>query len=83
MGGEAAMVWLMVFVVYAAPDNAGDWNGPWKFGMSRAADQVFQSEADCRSYAIQFIGKMHQGMLAPMRFKCVAVEASLPKGAPR
>ena len=77
------MVWLMLFVVYAAPDNAVDWNGPWKFGMSRAADQVFQSEADCRSYAIQFIGKMHQGMLAPMRFKCVAVEASLPKGAPR
>jgi hypothetical protein len=39
--------------------------------------------ADCRSYAIQFIGKMHQGMLAPMRFKCVAFEASLPKGAQR
>lgn len=77
------MLWLMVFVVYAAPDNVVDWNGPWKFGMSRTADQVFQSEADCRSYAIQFIGKMHQGMLAPMRFKCVAVEASLPKGAPR
>jgi hypothetical protein len=83
MGGEAAMVWLMVFVMYAAPDNAVDWNGPWKFGMSRAPDQVFQSEADCRNYAIQFIGRMHQGMLAPMRFKCVAFESSLPKGAQR
>ena len=43
------MVWLMVFVIYAAPGNAVDWNGPWKFGTSSAADQVFQSEADCRN----------------------------------
>ncbi len=77
------MVWLMVFVLYAAPSNATNWNGPWKFGMSRVAAQEFQSEADCRSYAIQFIGKMHQGMLAPIRFRCVSIEGSLPEGAPR
>ena len=80
------MVWLMVFMVYAAPDNSAvNWNGPWKLGFSRAseAEQVFQSEADCRNSAIQFIGRMHQGMLAPIRFKCVAFEASLPRGAPR
>ena len=27
---------------------------------------------------VQFIGKMHQGMLAPMCFKCVLAEARLP-----
>jgi hypothetical protein len=26
---------------------------------------------------------MHDGMLAPMRYRCIAVEAGLPKGAPR
>jgi hypothetical protein len=26
---------------------------------------------------------MHDGMLAPMRYRCIAVEAGLPKGVPR
>ncbi len=77
------MLWLLVFSIYAAPSDAVDWNGPWKLGTSRVLGSPFQSEAECRNSAIQFIGKMHQGMLAPMRFKCVGVEASLPVGAPR
>ncbi len=76
-------VWIMVLIFYAAPSNAVDWNGPWKFGMSRAIERTFQSEAECRNSAIQLIGQMHQGMMAPMRFKCVEVAASLPEGAPR
>jgi hypothetical protein len=81
--GKETMVWLMVFSVYAAPANAVNWDGPWRLGMSRAAEQTFTSEADCRNYAIQFIARMHQGMLAPMRSKCVSVDATLPKGAVR
>jgi hypothetical protein len=77
------MIWLLIFIVYAAPDNAVNWDGPWKLGMSRVMDQRFASEADCRNAAVQFIGKMHEGMLAPMRYRCVGVEGSLPKGAPR
>lgn len=77
------MVWILVFSIYAAPSTAVDWNGPWKLGMSRVVGSPFKSEAECRNSAIQFIGKMHQGMLAPMRFKCVEIEEFLSKGAPR
>ena len=77
------MMWLLVFSIYAAPDNATNWDGPWKHGESRVLGSPFRSEAECRNSAIQFIGKMHEGMLAPMRFKCVGIEAALPKGAPR
>lgn len=77
------MVWLLLLNIYAAPSNAENWNGPWKLGMSKVIDQPFRSEAECRNAAIIFMGKMHQGMLAPMRYRCVKVEAGLPEGAPR
>ena len=77
------MAWLLLFTIYAAPPNAQDWNGPWTLGMSRLIEQQFHSEAECRNSAIQLIGRMHQGMLAPMRFKCVPVNMTLPEGAPR
>ena len=77
------MVWLLVVMFYAAPDGAVNWDGPWRFGMSKAMERTFSSEAECRNTAIQFIAKMHDGMLAPIRYRCVAVEAGLPRGAPR
>ena len=77
------MVWLLVIGIYAAPGNAVNWDGPWRLGMSQALDQRFSSEAECRNSAIQFMGKMHEGMLAPIRFRCVSIDAALPKGAPR
>ncbi len=77
------MIWLLVLSIYAAPPNAVNWNGPWTHGESRLMEQHFGSEAEYRNSAIQFIGKMHQGMLAPMRFKCIAVAAGLPVNAPR
>jgi hypothetical protein len=75
--------WLLVLAVYAAPPDAVDWDGPWDLGMTKLLDQQFDSEAECRNFAVQLIGRMHQGMLAPMRYRCVAVESGLPKGAPR
>jgi hypothetical protein len=75
-------VWILVMGVYAAPPNSIDWDGPWEFGMSRS-EQVFKSEAECRNSAIELIAKLHQEMLAPMRFQCVPFAATLPKGAPR
>ena len=74
------MIWLLLIVFYAAPDNAVNWDGPWKAGMSKLMDQRFASEADCRSQAIQFIGKMHEGMLAPMRFRWRCRRGVSPKG---
>lgn len=77
------MVWILVLVVYAAPPDAIDWDGPWEFGMTHVVETPFASEAECRNSAIAMIGRLHQGMLAPIRFRCVEVPASLPAGAPR
>jgi hypothetical protein len=77
------VVWILVLVVYAAPANAVDWDGPWKFGMTHVVDTRYASEAECRNSAVEMIGRLHQGMLAPIRFRCVEVPAGLPKGAPR
>jgi hypothetical protein len=77
------MVWLLILIVYQAPPNAVDWNGPWTAGMSRVMDGHFGSEAECRNAAVQAIGSLHQGMLAPIRYRCVAVEETLPEGAAR
>ncbi|GMN12779.1 hypothetical protein MTsPCn7_05550 [Altererythrobacter sp. MTPC7] len=77
------MKWVLVFVVYAAPVDAVDWDGPWEVGMTRMVEEPFNSQAECRNAAIQTIGRIHQGMLAPIRYRCVPVEARLPKGAPR
>lgn len=76
-------MWLMVLIIYAAPANAVDWDGPWAFGMTHVADRHYVSEAECRNSAIEAIGRIHQGMLAPIRYRCVQVDAELPKGAPR
>ena len=77
------MIWLVVLNFYAAPPNAVDWNGPWKLGTSRINDRQFATEAQCRNAAIELVGQMHQGMLAPIRFKCVGIAAGLPVDAPR
>lgn len=77
------MIWVLVLVMYQAPPGAVDWDGPWKAGMANAIDRRFNSEAECRNTAIELIGRLHQGMLAPVRYNCVEMPASLPKGAPR
>jgi hypothetical protein len=77
------MKWLLVLAVYAAPPDAVDWDGPWELGMTKLLDQQFDTEAECRNFAVQLIERMHKGMLAPMRYRCVGVESGLPKGAPR
>lgn len=77
------MKWLLVLMVYTAPPGAVDWDGPWDLGMTSTSEERFDSEAECRNEAIQVIGRVHQGMLAPVRYQCVPVEATLPEGAPR
>lgn len=76
-------IWILIVAVYAGPPSSIDWDGPWEFWTWSARDKTFKSEAECRNLAIQIIGKMHQEMLAPVRFECVPFAASLPKGAPR
>ncbi len=80
-GAEA--MWIMVLAIYGAPPDAVDWDGPWKLFMTKAAETPYASEAACRNDAVEVIGRIHQGMLAPIRFRCVEIEGELPKGAPR
>lgn len=77
------MKWLLILTIYFAPPDAVDWDGPWKIGVSNVSDETFDDEASCRTEAVQVIGRVHQGMLAPVRYRCVPVEATLPAGAPR
>lgn len=77
------MVWLLVLVIYAAPEDAVDWDGPWKLGMTKIVETQYHSEAECRNTAIELIGNLHHGMLAPIRYRCVEVPGNLPKGASR
>lgn len=77
------MKWLLVLTIYTAPPGAVDWDGPWTLGMTQLVEEQFNTEPECRTYAIRLIGRMHDGMLAPMRYRCISVEADLPKGAPR
>lgn len=75
--------WLLVLVVYFAPADALDWDGPWEFGVSHLVEETFTTEAECRNSAIERIGRLHQGMLAPVRYRCIEFASDLPKGAAR
>jgi hypothetical protein len=77
------MKWLLVLTVYAAPDDAVDWDGPWTFGMARLVEEQFDTEVECRNYAVRLVARMHEGLRAPIRYRCIPVESGLPKGAPR
>ena len=77
------MKWLLVLTIYFAPPDAVDWDGPWKAGVSNVSEDMFDSESACRTEAVKVIGRVHQGMLAPVRYRCVPIEATLPEGAPR
>ena len=51
-------IWAVLFMIYAAPSNSVDWPGPWNPGMTVAEkESFFHSEAECRNYAIQKIGR--------------------------
>jgi hypothetical protein len=77
------MKWLLIVAIYAAPYDSVNWDGPWELGMTKILEQRFDSEAECRNSAIRLIAKMHEGMLAPMRFRCVSIDDKLPKGTAR
>ena len=79
------MVWFLIFHIYVAPIDAVNWEGPWAIDDKPAltAERYFKSQAECDAVAKKFIDKMHEGMLAPMRYNCVGIPDSLPRGAPR
>ena len=77
------MKWYLVLFIYAAPPDAVNWDGPWEVDLIHAVKDKYDSEAECRNAGVQLIGKLHQGMLAPIRYRCLGMPATLPVGAPR
>src|SRR5687767_3705408 len=39
---ENVQAWVIVLLVYTAPANAVDWNGPWSKGMTVAGKEFFR-----------------------------------------
>lgn len=72
------MTWVGVLVVYAAPEDAVNWHGPWTRGMTIAGKNFFASEAECRADTEVRIKAIHQGMKAPTLYQCVPFQESLP-----
>jgi hypothetical protein len=77
------MTWLLILIAYQAPPDAVNWNGPWAIGITHVMDEHYRSEAACRRAAVQAMDQLHQGMRAPLRYRCVPVEVALREGAPR
>jgi hypothetical protein len=75
--------WIAILMIYAAPADAVNWEGPWTRSMVVSGKNFFATEAECRNDTISWIGRIHQDMLAPIRFQCVAFASSLPIGAAR
>ena len=75
--------WILIFMIYTAPDDAIDWDGPWELGFHFVPDARFDTSEECRLTAEAHIKKTQESMKAPQRFQCVAVDAVLPKGAER
>lgn len=84
-GEENKMLWFLIFHVYVAPADAVSWDGFWRLDDKPmlTADRYFSSQAECEATAEEFIDKMNEGMLAPIRYNCLGIPSSLPKEAAR
>lgn len=80
---EEKVMWLLILAIYVAPPDSVDWKGPWELGLANLIEERFGTEAGCLNAAIQIKAKLNEGMLAPVRFHCVNIDAALPAGAPR
>lgn len=76
-------MWLLILMVYTAPSNAVNWKGSWELGPVVLRDERFSSEANCLAAGYEIKSKLNQGMLAPIRYQCIGVDAGLPAGVPR
>jgi len=72
------MTWVAIVLVYQAPADAVDWRGPWTRGMTIGGKDFFPSERACKAETEGRITRMHQGMKAPMLYRCVPFPESLP-----
>lgn len=76
-------MWLLILMVYTAPSDAVNWKGAWELGPAVLRDERFSSEANCLAAGMKIKSQINQGMLAPVRYQCIGVDAGLPAGAMR
>ena len=80
---EAVKAWLLFIHIYAAPPNAIDYDGPWKYGAT-PRPRLHQSLEACREEGVSFTKAMFDGgVKAPTRWRCVKIDATLPEGVER
>lgn len=79
-GGASAqrMAWVAVLLIYQAPADSINWHGPWTRGMTIAGKEFFSSELACKTNTEARIAKLHEGMMAPVLYRCVPFQESLP-----
>jgi hypothetical protein len=71
--------WVAVLVVYVAPSSdAVNWEGPWTRDNVSAGQNFFSSEAECRADTEARIKAIHEQMRAPILYRCVSFQESLP-----
>ena len=76
-------MWLLLIVVYVAPPDAVNWKGNWQLGPALVRDERFANEASCLNAGSQIKTKLKEGMLAPVRYHCIKVDAGLPPDVER
>ena len=76
-------MWLLLIVVYVAPPDAVNWKGTWQLGPALVRDERFANEASCLNAGSQIKTKLNEGMLAPVRYHCIKVDAGLPPDVER
>lgn len=76
-------MWLLILMIYTAPSDSVNWKGSWELGPAVLRDERFSSEADCLAAGMKIKSSLNQGMLAPIRYQCIGVDAELPAGTMR
>ena len=76
-------MWFLILSVYVAPPDAVNWKGSWELGMTKMMERRFESELNCINAGKGTKARLNEGMLAPVRFKCVQIASGLPAGASR
>ena len=64
-------MWLLILVVYFAPPDSVDWNGPFELGLARISEEHFTTEELCLNRGKEIKAELGNGMLAPVRYQCL------------
>lgn len=70
-------MWLLILLVYVAPTDAVNWNGPWKLGKAEVIGNDFKDEDACLRGGRMIQTILAEDMRAPVRYKCIQVKDTI------